>query len=48
MSSTKRLTSEKFIEKAILVHGLRYDYSKVNYINNKTAVNIICKEHGDF
>lgn len=37
-----------FIEKAKKVHGDRYDYSKVEYVNNHTNVCIICKEHGEF
>ena len=32
-----------FISKAIKIHGDRYDYSNVNYINAKTKINIICK-----
>ena len=30
------------------VHGDRYDYSKVEYVNYKTKIKIICKEHGEF
>lgn len=37
-----------FIERAKKVHGDKYDYSKVEYINNKTPVCIICPEHGEF
>lgn len=37
-----------FISKAIKIHGDRYNYSNVNYINAKTKINIICKEHGMF
>ena len=37
-----------FIERAKLVHGDKYDYSKVEYINSKTKVCIICPEHGEF
>ena len=37
-----------FIEKAKLVHGDKYDYSKVDYKNNKTKVCIICPKHGEF
>ena len=37
-----------FISKANKIHGDRYDYSKVNYINAKTKINIICKQHGEF
>lgn len=39
---------EKFIEKAREVHGDKYNYSKVVYINKKTPVCIICPEHGEF
>ena len=44
----KRLTTEEFIEKAKEIHGDKYDYSKVEYINNKTKVCIICPKHGEF
>ncbi len=43
-----KLTTEEFIKKAREVHGDRYDYSKVEYVNNHTKVCIICKEHGEF
>lgn len=41
-------TKESFIEAAIKVHGNKYDYSKVNYKNNNTKVEIICPKHGSF
>ena len=44
----EKLTKEKFIEKAKEVHGNKYDYSKVEYINSQTKVCIICKKHGEF
>lgn len=44
----KRLTTEQFILKALTVHGNKYDYSKVEYKNNKTKVCIICPIHGEF
>lgn len=44
----KQICSENFIEKANKVHNHRYDYSKVNYINNREKVCIICPEHGEF
>lgn len=47
-AGNKRLTNEEFIEKAELVHGKKYDYSKVNYINTSTKVCIICPFHGEF
>ena len=47
-SNNKKLTTEEFIEKAKLVHGNKYDYAKVEYINNHTKVLITCPKHGDF
>ena len=44
----KKITKEEFIEKTRQVHGNKYDYSKVNYINNRTKVRITCPEHGEF
>ena len=43
-----RLTKEEFIEKAKLVHGDKYDYTKVEYINNQTPIKIVCPTHGEF
>ncbi len=40
--------TQEFIQKAIKVHGDKYDYSKVKYINARTNIIIICKIHGDF
>lgn len=44
----QRFNTEEFILKAKDIHGDKYDYSKVEYINNKTKVCIICPEHGEF
>lgn len=44
----RRLTTKEFIQKAIEIHGNKYDYSKVEYKNNKTKVCIICLKHGEF
>ena len=41
-------TTEEFIQRAKLVHQNKYDYSLTNYINVRTKVKIICKEHGVF
>ncbi len=43
-----KLTTEEFINKARDVHGDRYDYSKVEYVNSKAKVCIVCPEHGEF
>ena len=42
------LTKEEFILKAKEIHDNKYDYSKVEYVNNKTKVCIICPTHGEF
>lgn len=44
----KTLTTEEFIARARKVHGDKYDYSKVEYVDSKTKVCIKCKEHGAF
>jgi hypothetical protein len=32
----------------ISVHGNKYDYSKVKYVNTHTKVQMLCKDHGEF
>lgn len=44
----RRKTQEEFIQNLIRVHGSKYDYSKVHYLNNRTKVILICKDHGEF
>ncbi len=48
VSNKNRLTKKEFIEKAIIIHGNKFKYSKVKYINNHTDVVIICVYHGEF
>lgn len=48
INKDRKLTTEEFIKRARDIHGNKYDYSKVEYINNKTKVCIICHEHGEF
>ena len=45
---SKKLTTEEFIRRAKEIHGDKYDYSKVEYVNCETKVCIICPEHGEF
>jgi hypothetical protein len=45
---SKRLTSEEFIKKSKEIHGDKYDYSSVDYIDSKSKVKIICNIHGTF
>ena len=41
-------TTETFINKAKEIHGDKYDYSQVIYINNQTHISIICRTRGIF
>lgn len=45
---TKRITTEEFIKRAIKIHGNKYNYSKVEYVNIQTKVILSCPIHGDF
>ena len=38
----------EFVSKAQETHGNRYDYSLVEYKNNRAKIKIICREHGEF
>ena len=38
----------KFIKKSTEIFNNKFDYSKVEYINNRTKVKIICPIHGEF
>lgn len=45
----KNKTTEDLINQFNIVHGTnRYNYNKVNFINNKTKIIINCEKHGDF
>ena len=48
VANKQTLTTETFIQKAKTIHGDKYDYSKVNYINHDLPVTITCNKHGDF
>ena len=46
--SVKPKTTEQFIKEAKEIHGNKYDYSKVEYVNNNDKICIICPIHGEF
>ena len=48
MKLKQRTSIEDFIQNAKKIHGDKYDYSKVEYINANIKVIIICKQHGEF
>ncbi len=43
-----RMTRDEFIQASQAVHGNRYDYSLVEYVNSQTKVKIVCPIHGEF
>ena len=47
-SVKSKLSNSSFVERARKIHGNKYDYSKVNYVDSLTPVCIICPEHGEF
>ena len=48
VKKTNKEKADIFIKKSKEKFGDRYDYSKVEYVNSKTPVTLICKEHGEF
>lgn len=48
ISKCSKSNTEKFIKKAVEIHGNKYDYSKVDYKGCKEKVTIICPIHGEF
>lgn len=46
--SKPRNTTQEFIDKAIEVHGTKYDYSSTVYSQSREKLNIVCTTHGIF
>lgn len=46
--NTQINSTQKFIKKATEIHKDRYLYENSNYINDKSPIEIICKQHGSF
>jgi hypothetical protein len=44
----RKSSRDEFEEKSKIVHGDKYDYSEVEYVNNHTKVKIYCKKHGKY
>ena len=47
-AGVKNYNTSEFIENANKAHNNLYDYSLVEYKNNKTKIQVICKKHGIF
>lgn len=43
-----KFTTTDFIDRAIQVHGSRYDYSQTKYVRSRDKVVIVCRKHGPF
>lgn len=48
VSDKQRLSSREVLERFSKIHGDNYNYSKIEYINIKTNITIICPIHGEF
>ena len=48
LKNCRRSNKDEFVNKAKEIHGNKYNYSKVEYINCDTLVTIICPKHGEF
>lgn len=46
--TTKKDTTQSAINRFKSIHHDKYDYSKVNYVNNLTKIEIVCPQHGSF
>lgn len=44
----RKLTQMQYIERVKIVHNNQYDYSLTKYINTRSKIEVICKEHGVF
>ncbi len=47
-NTSRRSSAKLFISKSKKVHGKKFDYSKLKWINSDTPVEIICKKCGPF
>lgn len=45
---SRRSSFEKFSRDSSEFHAGKYDYSRVDYKNNRTKVEIVCPDHGSF
>jgi very-short-patch-repair endonuclease len=48
LSKEFSLDTNNFIKRAMVVHGDKYDYSNIIYVNGRIRVIIGCKKHGNF
>ena len=44
----RKLTLDEIIRQFVEIHSNKYDYSKVEYVNDGTHIIVTCPKHGDF
>ena len=45
---SSKVKFDAFLQKALTVHGTKYDYSSVEYVGSNNQITIICPVHGKF
>lgn len=48
LSDKYKISQSEFITKAKQIHGDKYDYTDVVYVNTHTKINVKCPLHGTF
>lgn len=44
----RKFTTEDVVVRAKAIHGDKYDYSKIDYVDMRTKVCVVCSKHGEF
>jgi very-short-patch-repair endonuclease len=44
----RKLSQIEYLEKVKNIHGEKYDYSKLIYLDSTSKVTLVCKKHGEF
>lgn len=47
-SNISKTSEDEFIKLSVEVHGMTYDYSKINYTGVNNKIEIVCSKHGSF
>lgn len=43
-----RSSQDDVVQKLLEIYGDKYDFSKVEYVNARTKIEVVCKKHGSF
>lgn len=47
-SKQRSMSTGDFVRRATEIHGNKYDYQCVEYVNARTSVSMVCPHHGEF